>query len=239
MIRNIRTLLNLFGVDIIPHKPSLSNDLQLMLALKYSRPDYIFDIGANEGQFGKKVLKITDSIPLISFEPLSRQHKRLKKLSKCDKRWSVYDRVAIGHKSEETIIHISENTVSSSLYSILPRHTSAEPKSQIIGKEKVNVKTLDDVKWDLRLSDEKVFLKIDTQGYEWNVLLGATSILQQTVCILCEASLVPLYEGQKGWRDIVDHLEQLGFTLWGIQRGFTDENNGQSLQVDLLFVREI
>ena len=55
--------------------------------------------------------------------------------------------------------------------------------------------------------------------------------------VLCEMSLVPLYENQHLWRDVIDRLEYLDFTLWSINQGFTDNQNGRALQVDGLFFR--
>jgi len=81
------------------------------------------------------------------------------------------------------------------------------------------------------------FIKIDTQGFEWQVLDGASEALKNAKGVLCELSLAPLYEGQRLWRDIVDRLEGEGFTLWALLKGFTDNRKGRSLQVDAVFLR--
>lgn len=85
--------------------------------------------------------------------------------------------------------------------------------------------------------ESNLFIKIDTQGFEWQVLDGASEILQQARGVLCELSLVPLYDTQRLWRDIVDRLETEGFMLWALQKGFTDPRTGQSLQMDGIFLR--
>ena len=86
--------------------------------------------------------------------------------------------------------------------------------------------------------ESKLFIKIDTQGFEWQVLDGAHETLQQVRGVLCELSLVPLYDGQRLWRDIVDRLDADGFMLWALQKGFTDPCTGQSLQMDGIFLRQ-
>jgi hypothetical protein len=48
-------------------------------------------------------------------------------------------------------------------------------------------------------------------------------------------SLVPLYHGQRPWIDIADSLDQQGFTIWALQRGFTNPETGQSLQTKGIF----
>jgi hypothetical protein len=86
--------------------------------------------------------------------------------------------------------------------------------------------------------NSNLFIKIDTQGYEWQVLDGANETLKRAQGVLCELSLVPLYHEQRLWRDVVDRLDQKGFMLWALQRGFTNPKTGQSLQMDGIFVRK-
>ena len=69
------------------------------------------------------------------------------------------------------------------------------------------------------------------------MLAGASQTLPQLTGVLCEMSLVTLYEGQKLWREIIDFLEAAGFTLWGLQPGFMDGRDGRTLQVDGIFFR--
>lgn len=77
--------------------------------------------------------------------------------------------------------------------------------------------------------------KIDTQGYEWEVLSGAQMTLPHVQGIYCELSLVEMYKGQLLWMDMVNRLSERGFALWSIDRGFTDNLNGRTLQVDAAF----
>jgi hypothetical protein len=81
------------------------------------------------------------------------------------------------------------------------------------------------------------FLKIDTQGFESEVLDGTGTLLRQMRGVLCELSLVPLYESQQLWTEMIDRLRREGFQLWAIQTGFTDPRDGRTLQVDATFFR--
>ena len=62
------------------------------------------------------------------------------------------------------------------------------------------------------------FIKIDTQGYEWEVIMGATETLKSAKGVTCKLTLVPLYSWQKLWREIIDTLEKMDFKLWAIQK---------------------
>ena len=116
-------------------------------------------------------------------------------------------------------------------------HLNAAPDSYYIDTEEVQMITLDSVSEEILAGSKAPFLKIDVQGYEWQVLNGAIQTLPKICGILCELSLVELYEGQKLWMDMIRWLEDKGFALWAIQNGFTDPRNGRTLQVDAIFFR--
>ena len=116
-------------------------------------------------------------------------------------------------------------------------HASAAPESAYVSAEKVPIFRLDTVATPYLEKARNPFLKIDTQGYEWHVLDGASAIVPRMRGVLCELSLVPLYEGQRLWLEIIRRLEHEGFTLWSIQMGFTDPRDGRTLQVDAIFFR--
>ena len=108
------------------------------------------------------------------------------------------------------------------------RHTSRQKRCRFL---------LDTVAPEYLSVASNPFLKIDTQGFEWQVLDGASETLAHVKGVLCELSLVPLYEGQKLWMDLIQRLEREGFTLWSIQKGFTDPRDGRTLQVNAIFFR--
>ena len=67
---------------------------------------------------------------------------------------------------------------------------------------------------------------------------GAKNTISRASGIICELSLVPLYNNQRLWREIIDRLDSEGFILWALQKGFTDPKTGQSLQMDGIFLRK-
>ena len=80
-------------------------------------------------------------------------------------------------------------------------------------------------------------LKIDTQGYEYQILLGAQQCLERVSLVLLELSLQSLYKDQMLWLDLIAYMKQFGFELWSVQPEFCDPNTGQLLQVNGLFFR--
>ena len=83
----------------------------------------------------------------------------------------------------------------------------------------------------------RTLLKIDTQGYELEVLKGAARTLDRIDYILVETSFVPLYEGQANFRDVYAFLTGHGFEYAGSFEQMMSPLDGTVLQADGLFVR--
>jgi hypothetical protein len=120
---------------------------------------------------------------------------------------------------------------------MLSKHENAAPQSKYTHKELVSLITLDSVYRQYCQSGDNIFLKVDTQGYEWEVLDGATEMLANCNGVSLELSLVSLYEGQKLWSDCENRLRKIDMILYAIQPCFTDLKSGQTLQVDGLFFK--
>ena len=81
-------------------------------------------------------------------------------------------------------------------------------------------------------------LKIDTQGYERNVIEGALASLSRIMIIQLEMSIVPLYENEILFIETIKYLEKIGYQLFSVKNGFTNQYTGQLLQVDGIFVKK-
>lgn len=235
--QRIKKAMHAMGIEAHRFQPESSPLARLLAALRTFDIDLILDIGANEGQFAMDLRSGGYSGRIVSFEPLARAHRRLLQASKNDPSWRVHQRCALGDRSSEIELNISENSVSSSILPMLSAHSNAAPGSAYLGRESVPLITLDSIASGYIDGSRAPFLKIDTQGYEWHVLDGALGTLPSVRGILMELSLVPLYEGQHLWRESIERLEAAGFVLWGLQPVFVDPKNGQTLQWDGLFFR--
>ena len=58
---------------------------------------------------------------------------------------------------------------------------------------------------------KNIYLKIDTQGYEYPILLGSGNLLKRIKLIQLELSLQKLYEGQESWGKILKYLEKFEY----------------------------
>jgi hypothetical protein len=144
---------------------------------------------------------------------------------------------ALGHKDGIAEINIAGNSWSSSLLDMEERHVKVAPDSAYVGKEIITLKALDTIFSEYCSPANKVFLKIDTQGFTKQVLNGAEWSLQKIAGIQVEMSLISLYSGEPLIGEIISILYELGFSLIVLKPELMDECTGQQLQVDGIFFR--
>lgn len=233
----IKSIIHSVGFDFHRLNPNSNPSFQLLKALNRFDVDLVLDVGANIGQFSSELRSVGYRGELVSFEPISIAHHALSEVASRDSKWHVHAPVAIGDYNGEIELNIAGNSVSSSVLPMMESHSSAAEGSAYVGSVMVPIFRLDTVAPKYLEKSCSPFLKIDTQGFESQVLDGASEILPRMRGVLCELSLVPLYEGQRLWMDMIRRLEADGFTLWSIQQGFTDPRDGRTLQVDAIFFR--
>jgi len=186
----------MLGLDIHRHIPHASlPSPPIVSSLQEFGIDLVLDVGANQGQFASAIRRGGYTGNIVSFEPLSDANSRLLQASDEDAKWDVYQCCALGDRNGEVEINIAGNSESSSILPMLESHLSAAPESAYLGKEIVPIKTLDETAGPYMKDKRAAFLKIDTQGFEWQVLDGARATLPHIQGILVQLSLVPLYEG--------------------------------------------
>ena len=236
--RTTKKIFQSFGILIRKYNPATSEELRRIKLLQHFNIDLVFDIGANKGQYAMGIMDAGYTNKIISFEPLSSVHSIIEKESKNFANWKVAPRCAIGAKKEEIEINISANSVSSTLLNMLDSHIEGAPESKIIGKEKVQVFPLDEIGEEFTDNCKNIFLKIDVQGFEQQVLKGAEKMIAKAKGIEMEISLIPLYENQS-WLlpQVLDYMQQKGFQLTSIAPAFTDNKTGKVLQCNGIFFR--
>lgn len=237
MKRSAKKALYAMGIEAHRFSPDSSPLARLITGFQHFNIDLVLDVGANKGQFALDIRAGGYSKSIVSIEPSSSAHRLLLQASHGDLNWHVHSRCAVGASTGEIDLNIAGNSESSSVLPMLTAHLDAAPQSAYVGREQVPMTTLDLLGVNYIDRAKASFLKIDTQGYEWKVLDGATAILPKVRGILFEISLIPLYEGQHLWRESIERIEAEGFILWALQPVFADPVSGRTLQMDALFFR--
>ena len=172
--------------------------------------DVVFDVGANEGFFGEFLRQEGYRGLIVSFEPIHQIFPALEHRASRDGAWEVH-RVGLGDAPGEAIINVSEATVFSSLLRHRDAALSFDTRSAPTRNETVIIDTLDS--FAARFAERRCFLKIDTQGYERQVLQGAKATLPRLLGVQMELPLVHLYSGVWGLSDAVAFMAGCGFVV--------------------------
>jgi len=206
--------------------------------LKNKDINLIIDVGANSGQYASSLREHGYSGLIISIEPLPDAFSELSSRFSGDDGWVGYN-CACGNITEQRQINISEDSVCSSLVTPTESFLRSIPTAKTVTSLGVDVYPLDDLLKDIPVEDYNVLLKIDVQGFERNVLKGATNILYKAQFVEIELSVAGGYSETFGIKEGVDFLLELGFSLYSLGRGHSDENSGQLMDADFIFEKKI
>lgn len=230
----LNSLLHKTGFEITRYNRGTNGLLRRKAMLEQYGVGLLIDVGANTGIYGKEMRAIGYRGRIVSFEPLHNAFEKLKMSAANDACWKVKN-FALGAENSKQLINISANSHSSSILEILETHTSAEASASYVGKQEIEINTLDSVFNHIHEREKEILLKIDTQGFELNVLKGSETSLHHINTIQLEMSLRPLYEGQPLYHHVMDFLHYRGYTLIDIEPGFADLKTGTLLQFDGVF----
>lgn len=197
----------------------------------------VFDIGANIGLYAHAIRHTGYNHKIISFEPIRQPYDILCHLSEKDENWSAVN-IGLGDTDTECDINVSGNSVSSSILEMKSYHSDLVPESRFTGKERIIVKKLDSIFNNYYKSGDRVFCKIDTQGYEKKILEGASESMKNILGFQLELSIKPMYEKELNYFEMFKFMKDLGFELYGLEPGWYDFKNGNMVQFDAIFFRE-
>lgn len=225
------------GLEVQRLRTANTDDAIFANLLQAVHPAAILDVGANTGQFAKKTRTLGYRGTIVSFEALPAVHAQLSRNAQGDPKWIIAPCAALGSGNGTAEMNVAGNSQSSSLLAMRARHSDIVPESAYVGTNKVDIMRLDDACAGLLPANGDLYLKIDTQGYEREVLLGAGGVMNRVAAIQLELSLVQLYEGSPTLAKMVAFVETLGFEMFNIAPVFKDPASGRLLQADGFFVR--
>ena len=220
--------------DRVLDRYHLSIPARRVKLLRYAGATELLDIGANEGQWAENVRENGWAGPIWSFEPLSSAYAALERAATADPLWHV-QQIALGDESGEVTLNVSEQSVYSSVSPMLDAGPRANPGARYVSTERVRVERLDDLALHGRGTPG---VKIDVQGFESKVMDGAPEVLGRATYLEVELSLVPCYEGEPLYREMLDRITGYGFRLALVEPVWPDPETGEALQFNGMFLRE-
>lgn len=208
-----------FGYEIVPawRMRGLSCARHLQALFEQYRIEAVVDVGANIGQYHDFLRnEVQFRGPVLSYEPQPACFDKLRARQSEDPNWEIRN-LALGEMAGELELNImSESQFSSFLQ---PEHALVgdfDGMNRVRDVVKVPIRRLDDeLSPDTAPSSMRgrLYLKLDTQGYDLTVLRGATHSLSRVMALQTELSVKPVYRGMPGYRQMIDELEGLGFEL--------------------------
>jgi len=225
-LQSVRDLLHRWGYGIAPYP--------LARLLRMPPPDLALDVGANLGQFAQELRRLGYRGRLVSFEPIPGAFRTLTAAAASDPLWDVRN-IAVGAADGEATMNVASNVASSSILAPNAALAGAAPHLSFEQSALVPVRRLDGLA-DLP-PGERVFLKVDTQGFEQAVLEGAEGMLDRIYAIQLELSFLPLYEGEPPAEEVMAWLRARGFVPAWLYPAFWAPGTRQWYQADILFLR--
>jgi len=155
----------------------------------------------------------------IFFEPVSFNFKKLRKILPKSENIKLYN-LACGNSHGTASMWIEKSHQGKSCSLLEPYlHLKQYPDIEFKTKETVKVEKLDNIGYDRDLYDH---LHVDTQGYEMEVLKGASHSINFIKTITIEVYKSELYRGCAMYDDVVSYLEGYSFMLLNVYwRGLT------------------
>ena len=218
----------------------LSGHLREVL-LRQLEVNVVLDVGANRGQFGRSLRKLGYTGRIVSYEPVARNVAHLREAAAEDPNWLV-EPVALGDADSTAEIHVSAGA--GKLSSLLPsnefgRERFPKMRHKVAARETIQVRRLDGAcdRAVAGVDRPRIFLKLDTQGYDLLALAGAGEFLENIVGLQSEVSCIPIYAGMPHLTEQIAVYEEAGFAAAGMFPVSRDNETLAVIEFDLLMVR--
>lgn len=202
---------------------SMEIALQNLKKLGYS-PKSIIDIGAFKGEWTKEISQIFSESLFLMIEPQSSNAPLLRSLVNNK---IFFERALLGSEVKENVPFYEMGT-GSSYYEENTNHNRTV--------NLLSMNTLDNIIEKYNFGDE-IFIKLDTQGSELDILKGASKTLENVHFILLEISVLNYNKNAPVFSDVVLFMEQIGFILWDIVAVHRKEGTHTLMQTDVIFTR--
>lgn len=181
----------------------------------------VVDVGANLGtyrDFLREQLRFRGDI--VSIEPIPSLAQSMMTRAATDRRWRIVE-CALGALQGKATLNVMASATFSSFHQ--PDHSKLsmfEQKNRVVERIEVDVRTLDEFVRELMpvAAPGRVFVKLDTQGFDLAVLEGAKGTIRDIAAIQTEMSVIPIYEGAPDYVTTIRALESAGFQLAGLMR---------------------
>jgi FkbM family methyltransferase len=211
----------------------------LKVLLENNDIDLVLDIGANLGEFAIGLRRIGFTGHIVSFEPIPKLAEQLSKQSAHDRKWTVLQ-VALDEEPRVRSLNVANFMALTSCrtpseYGLKRFGAAIESEFEL----SVQTERLDAIlARELgHLKQDRVFLKLDTQGSDIDIFRGLGAAEDRIVLLQTELAFAPLYEGVPLFWDAGEFFRRRGFQPSGLFPVCRDPNDHTLVEIDCVMVR--
>lgn len=206
--------------------------------LDRDKVDCVLDVGANSGEYAMGLRRAGYRGKIVSFEPQPSRCELLARLSRDDDAWTVCP-YALGATDGEMPLELRAVDVFTS-FRATTAYATARYGRQVASAGVVTVPICRLSSILPTIADDpssRLFLKMDTQGYDLEVFTGAADVLDRIVGLQSELSFMSLYEGAPTWRQAIACYESAGFVLSALAPVSHDVITSALIEMDCVMIR--
>lgn len=194
----------------------------------------ILDVGAHRGESVRYFKSIYPEARIFSFEPNPDSYDELLKVAQEFGTQAL--QVAVGDTVEDECVYYRQSI--SHMGGLMPIYADSADSlgyaRQAPNEAMIVRKTaLDQIAVDFGI-DHVDILKVDVQGFELQVLQGASSLLSETDCVTIEVLLYDLY-GKQSFAEVVRFMDEAGFDLWDVANLSKNPKNFRTDWMELVY----
>jgi FkbM family methyltransferase len=242
-------LISGIGIEVIRRRERNFDAVLTDLFKKIPNPTFVIDVGAHNGSSISRFKNLFDhSSQIHSFEANPKLVEQLIAQFGNDKKIEIYQNAVSNIDKQPVTFNIhSTSSGSSSLLNVNQNRRFASRRG--VSDATISPISVQSITLDSHVNssdfDHVNFLKIDTQGTELKVLMGAKNLLSRSAIDVIEFELIvtDAYESVNGTFEALSFLDSYGYRLLALSndgrfchRGHLDIIKNPELQFDLIFV---
>jgi FkbM family methyltransferase len=238
--RLIQKATRVVGLHLGRYPPVDSLAYHLKTVFRELEIDCVLDVGAHEGEFAASLRDLDYTGQILSFEPVRASFEALTKARGWDRGWRGHN-VALGAEEGELEMNISRGSVFNSfLKPAVDGTTRFRADTEVVRVEKVPVRRLESVIDEVLAErpEARLFLKVDTQGYDLQVVRGAGRRLDAIRALQTELAARSTYAGMPSLPEALRELNGLGFELTGMFPVARELDHLRVIELDCVMCRK-
>lgn len=233
----VKASLRKLGYEIRVRNFRQSHDLRKTQLLHDLAIDLVIDAGANVGQFAEHMRSLGYKGRIVSLEPVPEVFRLLNAKTSQATGWESHN-VALGEKDGEAVFNVHGNSELSSFLKTTSTIDEITGKWPSTSSQTVQVRSLDSLMPEISRGSERIYLKMDIQGYERQALIGSVRTLADVLALELEVSTIPLYHGEWLLPEMLQQTAQNGFAVFSIEPLLVNQTSGRVVSLEVLLKRD-